>query len=113
MSVMGIGVAGILVTLDCISAKIIDDDYERHGVKREGMLTSLIGVMGRLSGIYVSLGYKVIGSAFGFESGLNPGTIRIWHRGSCSACSRLSRWQCPPSLRCSCISKTRIKIGSF
>ena len=38
------------------------------------MLTSLIGVMGRLSGIYVSLGYKVIGSAFGFESGLNPGT---------------------------------------
>lgn len=74
MSVMGIGVAGILVTLDCISAKIIDDDYERHGVKREGMLTSLIGVMGRLSGIYVSLGYKVIGSAFGFESGLNPGT---------------------------------------
>ena len=71
--IMGMGVAGCLVTMDCIGAKIIDDDYARHGVKREGMLTSLIGVMNRLNGLYVSLGYKVISVAFGFESGSNPG----------------------------------------
>lgn len=74
MCVMGMGVAGCLVTIDCIGAKIIDDDYSRHGVKREGMLTSLVGVMNRLNGLYVSLGYKIISVAFGFESGANPGS---------------------------------------
>ena len=29
--------------------------------------------MNRLNGLYVSLGYKVISVAFGFESGANPG----------------------------------------
>ena len=38
------------------------------------MLTSLVGVMNRLNGLYVSLGYKVISVAFGFESGANPGS---------------------------------------
>lgn len=72
-SVMGIGVAGCLITMDCIGAKIIDDDYARHGVKREGMLTSLIGVMNRLNGLYVSLGYKLMFSVYGFENDANPG----------------------------------------
>ncbi len=72
--IMGIGVAGCLMTMDCIGAKIIDDDYARHGVKREGMLTSLIGVMNRLNGLYVSLGFKIMYSVYGFENDLNPGT---------------------------------------
>lgn len=72
-SVMGIGVAGCLITMDCIGAKIIDDDYARHGVKREGMLTSLIGVMNRLNGLYVSLGYKLMFTVYGFENDANPG----------------------------------------
>lgn len=72
-SVMGIGVAGCLISMDCIGAKIIDDDYARHGVKREGMLTSLIGVMNRLNGLYVSLGYKLMYNVYGFENGDNPG----------------------------------------
>ena len=38
------------------------------------MLTSLVGVMNRLIGLYVSLGSKVISVAFGFESGANPGS---------------------------------------
>ena len=72
--VMGVGVAGCLITMDCIGAKIIDNDYERHGVKREGMLTSLIGVMNRLNGLYVALGYKIMYSVFGFKNDLEPGT---------------------------------------
>lgn len=72
-SVMGIGVAGCLISMDCIGAKIIDDDYARHGVKREGMLTSLIGVMNRLNGLYVSLGYKIMYNVYGFENDANPG----------------------------------------
>lgn len=72
-SVMGIGVAGCLISMDCIGAKIIDDDYARHGVKREGMLTSLIGVMNRLNGLYVALGYKIMYQVYGFENDLNTG----------------------------------------
>lgn len=59
--------------MDCIGAKIIDDDYARHGVKREGMLTSLIGVMNRLNGLYVALGYKIMYQVYGFENDLNTG----------------------------------------
>lgn len=72
-SVMGVGVAGCLISMDCIGAKIIDDDYARHGIKREGMLTSLIGVMNRLNGLYVSLGYKIMFIVYGFENDANPG----------------------------------------
>ncbi|MBQ6265505.1 MAG: MFS transporter [Clostridia bacterium] len=72
-SIMGMGVAACLVTMDCIAAKIIDDDYAKHGVKREGMLTSLVGVMNRLNGLYVSLGFKVMYDVFGFVDGNNPG----------------------------------------
>lgn len=73
-SFIGIGVAGCLISMDCIGAKIIDDDYARHGIKREGMLTSLVGVMNRLNGLYVSLGFKIMYSVYGFENGDNPGT---------------------------------------
>ena len=86
MCVMGMGVAGCLVTIDCIGAKIIDDDYSRHGVKREGMLTSLVGVMNRLNGLYVSLGYKLSAWRSASRAERTPARIPIWRRGSCSAC---------------------------
>ncbi len=71
--VVGFGVASCLVSMDCIGAKIMDDDYRRHGIKREGMISSLVGVMNRLNGLYVSLAFLVVSRAFGFESGDNPG----------------------------------------
>ena len=30
---VGFGVAGCLTTMDCIGAKIMDEDYQKHGVK--------------------------------------------------------------------------------
>ncbi len=72
--IMGFGVSGCLITMDCIAAKIIDDDYDRHGIKREGMLTSLIGVLNRLNGLYVSLGFKIVYSVYGFVDGNDPGS---------------------------------------
>lgn len=73
-SIVGVGVAGCLISMDCIGAKIIDDDYAKHGVKREGILTSLIGVMNRLNGLYVSLGFKIMYSVYGFKNDDHPGT---------------------------------------
>ncbi|NMP38546.1 MAG: MFS transporter [Clostridiales bacterium] len=71
--IMGFGVAGCLITMDCISAKIVDDDFERHGIKREGMISSLVGVMNRLNGLFTSLAFYVTSEAFGFVNGDNPG----------------------------------------
>ena len=70
---MGFGVAACLTTMDCIGAKIVDDDYRKHGVKREGIINSLMGVMNRLNGLYISLAFFVTARFFGFENGDNPG----------------------------------------
>lgn len=72
-AVIGIGVAACLTTMDCIGAKIVDDDYRKHGVKREGIINSLMGVMNRLNGLYISLAFFVTSYLFGFENGDNPG----------------------------------------
>lgn len=70
---MGFGVAACLTTMDCIGAKIVDDDYRKHGIKREGIINSLMGVMNRLNGLYISLAFFVTARCFGFENGDNPG----------------------------------------
>ena len=72
-AVMGFGVAACLTTMDCIGAKIVDDDYRKHGVKREGIINSLMGVMNRLNGLYISLAFFTTSHFFGFEDGDDPG----------------------------------------
>ncbi|MCQ2462931.1 MAG: MFS transporter [Clostridia bacterium] len=72
--VVGFGVAACLTTMDCIGAKIVDDDFRRHGVKREGIISSLMGIMNRLNGLYTSLAFYVVSKSFGFVNGDNPGT---------------------------------------
>lgn len=72
-AVMGFAIAACLTTMDCIGAKIIDDDYRRNGVKREGIVNSLIGVMNRLNGLFTSLAFYVVSECFGFVSGDQPG----------------------------------------
>lgn len=71
--VMGFGIAACLTTMDCIGAKIVDDDYQRNGVKREGIINSLMGVMNRLNGLYTSLAFYIASSCFGFVNGDEPG----------------------------------------
>lgn len=71
--VMGFGIAACLTTMDCIGAKIVDDDYQRNGIKREGIINSLMGVMNRLNGLYSSLAFYIASSCFGFVNGDEPG----------------------------------------
>ena len=71
--VMGFGISACLTTMDCIGAKIVDDDYQRNGVKREGIINSLMGVMNRLNGLYTSLAFYIASSCFGFVNGDEPG----------------------------------------
>lgn len=72
-AIIGMGIAACLTTMDCIGAKIIDDDFQKHGVKREGIISSLVGVMNRLNGLYTSLAFFMASEFFGFVSGDEPG----------------------------------------
>ena len=56
-----------------LGAKIVDDDYRKYGVRREGIINSLGGVMNRLNGLYTSLAFYVASSVFGFVNGDDPG----------------------------------------
>jgi GPH family glycoside/pentoside/hexuronide:cation symporter len=73
VAAVGFGMAACLITMDCIGAKIIDDDYQKHHIKREGMMTSLVGMLNRLNGLYSSLAFFVVSESFGFVNGDNPG----------------------------------------
>jgi GPH family glycoside/pentoside/hexuronide:cation symporter len=70
---VGFGVGACLTTMDCIGAKIVDDDFVKHGIKREGIINSLMGVMNRLNGLYTSLAFYIVSETFNFVNGDNPG----------------------------------------
>jgi GPH family glycoside/pentoside/hexuronide:cation symporter len=72
-SLVGFGFAGVITTMDLIGAKIMDEDTQKHGLRREGIFANALGFMNRLSGLFTSAAFYLIFIIFGFESGLNPG----------------------------------------
>ncbi len=71
--VIGFGAAGAIATFDVIGAKVIDHDFKLHGIKREGILTSAMGVLNRMSGLYTALTFYIIQEVFLFKNGDEPG----------------------------------------
>lgn len=72
---VGLGFAGAITTMDLIGARIIDEDTKKHNLRREGTYASTMGFMNRLSGLFTSLAFLLVGSLYGFESGDNPGPV--------------------------------------
>ncbi|MDD6729142.1 MAG: MFS transporter [Eubacteriales bacterium] len=70
---LGFGMAGVQASMDLVSAKILDEDAKKYGVQREGMYSSLLGVLNKASGLFVSAGYLIVDKIYGFESGDVPG----------------------------------------
>ena len=70
---VGIGFAGVITTMDLVGARILDDDTRKHGIKREGIYSSAMGFMNRLSGLFTSLAFLLVSVIYGFESGDIPG----------------------------------------
>ena len=70
---VGIGFAGAITTMDLIGARIMDEDTRRYGLRREGIYSSTMGFMNRLSGLFTSLAFLLVGRLYGFESGDVPG----------------------------------------
>jgi len=70
---VGFGFAGVITTMDLIGAKIMDEDTQKHNVRREGIISNALGFMNRLNGLFTSFAFLLVFKLFGFESGLNPG----------------------------------------
>jgi len=73
-ALVGFGFAGVITTMDLIGAKIMDEDTQKHNVRREGIISNAMGFMNRLNGLFTSFAFYLVYRLFGFESGLNPGT---------------------------------------
>ena len=74
---LGFGFAGVISTMDLIGARIIDEDSDNSGKRREAIFISASGFMNRLNGLFTSLAFFLVFQIYGFESGdipgLNPG----------------------------------------
>jgi GPH family glycoside/pentoside/hexuronide:cation symporter len=72
-ALVGFGFAGAITTNDLIGAKIMDEDTQKHNVRREGIISNALGFMNRLNGLFTSAAYLLVTRLYGFESGDNPG----------------------------------------
>lgn len=72
--VVGFGLAGFLVTPAIVGGKIIDEDAEKTGLRREGIYTAVSGFITRSSGLISALAFFVVGMIFGYQDGDNPGS---------------------------------------
>ncbi len=70
----GFGMGGILVSMDVISAQIIDEDYRRYKRNREGIYHSMLQILNKASGLLTAAAYLIVDGFFGFKSGDNPGS---------------------------------------
>ena len=71
--VVGIGLSGVISTMDVVCAKVMDEDYLKYGIKRQGIYSSTLGFMNRMSGLFVSLALLLAARIYNFKSGDEPG----------------------------------------
>jgi glycoside/pentoside/hexuronide:cation symporter, GPH family len=74
-ALVGFGFAGVITTMDLIGAKIMDEDTQKHNLRREGIISQALGFMNRLSGLFTSLALYLVYILYQYESGANPGPV--------------------------------------
>jgi len=72
-ALVGFGFAGVITTMDLIGAKIMDEDTQKHSLRREGIISNALGFMNRLNSLFTSAAFYLMFVFFKFESGSNPG----------------------------------------
>ena len=72
-ALVGFGFAGVITTMDLVGARLMDEDTQQHGVRREGIIANAMGFMNRLNGLFTSAAFTLVFVLFGFESGQAPG----------------------------------------
>jgi len=71
--VLGFGYGGTCVTMDIVASRILDEDTARHGVKREGTFSSLVGILNKTSNLFVAAGFLIVSKVYGYQNGELPG----------------------------------------
>lgn len=71
---VGFGFAGVITTMDLIGARIMDEDTQKHHLRREGIIANALGFMNRLNSLFIGAAYLLVSRLYGFQSGENPGT---------------------------------------
>jgi len=71
--ILGFGYGGVTVTMDIVSARILDEDKARYGIQREGTFTSLTGILNKTSGLFAAIGFFMVSRIYGYQSGEVPG----------------------------------------
>jgi len=66
---VGFGFSGVIVTMDLIGAKIMDEDTQKHNLHREGIISNALGFMNRLNSLFTGFAFYLVFRLFGFESG--------------------------------------------
>jgi GPH family glycoside/pentoside/hexuronide:cation symporter len=51
---VGFGFAGVITTMDLVGAKIMDEDTQKHNLRREGIISNALGFMNRLNGLFTA-----------------------------------------------------------
>jgi len=72
-ALVGFGFAGVITTMDLIGAKIIDEDTQKHNLRREGIISNALGFMNRMNGLFTSLAFYLVFFLYKYESGASPG----------------------------------------
>jgi GPH family glycoside/pentoside/hexuronide:cation symporter len=72
-ALVGFGFAGVITTMDLIGAKIMDEDTQKHNLRREGIISNALGFMNRLNGLFTSVAFYLVFILYKYESGTNPG----------------------------------------
>jgi GPH family glycoside/pentoside/hexuronide:cation symporter len=73
-ALVGFGFAGVITTMDLIGARIMDEDTQKHHLRREGIISNALGFMNRLNSLFTGAAYLLVSRLYGFQSGENPGT---------------------------------------
>ena len=59
-ALVGFGFAGVITTMDLIGAKIMDEDTQKHNLRREGIISNALGFMNRLNGLFTSSAFFLV-----------------------------------------------------
>ena len=71
--ILGFGYGGTCVTMDIVASRILDEDTAKHGVKREGTFSSLVGILNKTSNLFVAGGLLIVSKVYGYQNGDIPG----------------------------------------
>jgi glycoside/pentoside/hexuronide:cation symporter, GPH family len=71
---IGFGFAGVITTMDLVGARVMDEDTQKHHLRREGIIANALGFMNRLNSLFTGAAYLLVSRLYGFQSGENPGT---------------------------------------